>query len=292
MTRQEVVSLINECEKNGQFDQHVDPIDWDNALPVDGSFNYLRKGLKQFLQHTFIVKPFTNKVAKKDFLVEVKGKENLKGIKNAIVTCNHINKFDCLVAKYGLKGHKLRITAGHFNNQKGWFGEMMRVGGLMPLSPNFSAMKNFNDAMGHLLTRGTYVMFYPEQAMWWNYKKPRPFKNGAFHYAVKHNVPVIPLFITMEDRPELDEETGFPKQKYTLHIMPAIYPNQNLPKAENVEYVKNANYNACKAKYEEVYNIPLTYTCDEKSDKIIEFKTKAQALVSTLETNHQGELNC
>ena len=79
MTRQEVVNLIAECEKNGQFDQHVDPIDWDNALPVDGSFNYLRKGLKQFLQHTFIVKPFTNKVAKKDFLVEVKGKENLKG---------------------------------------------------------------------------------------------------------------------------------------------------------------------------------------------------------------------
>ena len=119
ITRQEVVNLINFCEKNGEFDKHVDPIDWDKALPVDGSFNYLRKGIRQFLQHTFIVKPFTNKVAKKDFLVEVKGKENLKGIKNAIVTCNHINKFDCLLLQsMDLKAINSALLPGTLTTKK------------------------------------------------------------------------------------------------------------------------------------------------------------------------------
>lgn len=266
-TRKQILEIIKQCEKKGEFDKHIDPIDWDNALPVDKNFKYIktrfREKIKPFFQNLFIVKPFTYKVAKFDFHTKVFGRENLKGIKSAILTLNHINKFDCLLAKYGLRKNKLRITGGDFNNQKGWFGEMMRVGGLMPFSSNFSAMSNFNRAMETLLANNYYVLFYPEQAMWWNYEKPRPYKNGAFHYAVKHNVPIIPMFITLKNSGKFDKE-GLPKKNYALHIMPAIYADKNLDKKQNIEFLKNKTFESCKNKYEEVYKKPLTYSCDEK----------------------------
>ena len=42
--------------------------------------------------------------------------------------------------------------------------------------------------------------------MWWNYKKPRPFKPGAFKFAVTAEVPIIPFFITMEDTDKIGED--------------------------------------------------------------------------------------
>ena len=28
--------------------------------------------------------------------------------------------------------------------------------------------------------------------MWWNYRKPKPLQDGAYRFATKHNVPIIP----------------------------------------------------------------------------------------------------
>jgi 1-acyl-sn-glycerol-3-phosphate acyltransferase len=119
-------------------------------------------------------------------------------------------------------------------------------------------MKLFMDALSTLLNRGEKILIYPEQGMWWNYKKPRPMKSGAFNFAVKNNVPVIPVFITMEDTDKLDND-GFPVQAYTMHFSPAIYPKVELSSKENVEIMKNENYRIWKEIYEDFYKIPLKY---------------------------------
>ena len=93
--------------------------------------------------------------------------------------------------------------------------------------------------------------------MWWNYKKPRPFKVGAFKIAKKANVPILPTFITMAEDERLDAD-GYPLQRYTLHFMPAIYPD-----GLTAEEMMEKAYEACKAKYEEVYGIPLVYGLEE-----------------------------
>ena len=101
-------------------------------------------------------------------------------------------------------------------------------------------------------------MIYPEQGMWWNYRKPRPFKIGGFKMAYRADVPVLPTFITMTDDERLDGD-GYPIQRFTLHIMPAIYPDKTLGEKLGAEKMKDEAYALCKAKYEEVYGIPLTY---------------------------------
>lgn len=267
ITRREVLERIKECEKTGEFDKHVDPIDYDNYYKVDENYRYMKKGFKETFKnlfyYIFVVNPYTRYINKKAYKTTFVGRENLKGIKSAIVTCNHVNKFDCLVAKAGLKGHRLYITAAEFNNQKGKFGDYMRAGRMMPISANHVAMKNFNDAIEKRLEKGNYILFYPEQAMWWNYEKPRPYKNGAFHYAVKHNVPVIPMFITYTAMDTVDEE-GIPNKKFYLHILKPIYPKKDVQNRENVEYLKNENFRMCKETYEKFYNKPLVYDIEVK----------------------------
>jgi 1-acyl-sn-glycerol-3-phosphate acyltransferase len=114
-----------------------------------------------------------------------------------------------------------------------------------------------------LLGRGESILIYPEQGMWWNYKKPRPFKIGGFKMAYKANVPVLPTFITMKDDTNRVDENGYPVQRHTLHILPPLYPDLSLGEKLGAEKLCQDAYAACKAKYEEVYQIPLTYTNEE-----------------------------
>ena len=119
-------------------------------------------------------------------------------------------------------------------------------------------MVKFIKSFAELLNQGETILIYPEQAMWWNYRKPRPLQDGAFSLAVRNKVPIVPIFITMEDSDVMDGD-GFPVQAYTMHILPAIYPNETLSSIAAKKDMKNRNYEAWVKAYEEFYNEPLVY---------------------------------
>jgi 1-acyl-sn-glycerol-3-phosphate acyltransferase len=114
-------------------------------------------------------------------------------------------------------------------------------------------MINFSSAVNTLLKRGESILIYPEQEMWWNYRKPRPFKVGGFKMACRAGVPVLPTFITMTDDPDRLDGDGYPLQRHTLHILPPIYPDLSLGEKLAAEKMKEQAYSACVKKYEEVY---------------------------------------
>jgi hypothetical protein len=58
------------------------------------------------------------------------------------------------------------------------------------------------------------------------------------------------------------DESGYPVQRHTLHIMPAIYPDTTLGEKAGAEKIMQDAYTMYKAKYEEVYGEPLVYTVD------------------------------
>ena len=95
--------------------------------------------------------------------------------------------------------------------------------------------------------------------MWWNYRKPRPMQDGAFYMAARNKAPVVPIFITMEDSDTLDGD-GFFVQNYTLHILPALYPDPTLSVSAAAEDMKKKNYEAWVKVYEEFYGKPLVYS--------------------------------
>lgn len=242
---------ILEYEKEKKFNEHLNPVDTSICLPVDENFPFVPKAkslkLKRFFQNLFIVKPFVNHINRKT-KTKVFGKENIKNINSAIVTCNHIYTFDCLVAKKSLS-HKMKMIGAEFNNRKDFLGEMMRAGGMLPLSHKISVMRKFNEAIKYYLDNNYFVLFYPEQAMWDFYEKPRPLKDGAFHYASKHNVAIIPTFITFREHKD--------EIYFDFHILKPIYPKNNLSLKENTNFLKTENYARWKEQYELSYNKKL-----------------------------------
>lgn len=258
----EVLDKIKKYEEEGKFSEHIDTINPDYSY-VGADYPYIpdaelakkykkieRKYIKPYmwLLHHFILK------------TKVYGKENLKGIDSAILTCNHVLKADCLVVRQAVKPHKLYTIGASFNNQNGLVGDWLKAGGMLPLANDYQGMKKFNEALEYYINRKNYILFFPETAEWWCYEKPRPYANGAFHYAVKFNVPVIPCFITFKNRRFAKDEFGLPKKKVSIHIMPPIYMNKELSKVDAIEDMKQRNFSLCKAKYEEIYKRKLTYS--------------------------------
>ena len=66
--------------------------------------------------------------------------------------------------------------------------------------------------------------------------------------------------------------------------MPPIYPDKALGEKVGAEQMKNQAYAYCKAKYEEVYQTPLVYTCDEGQA----FEEKS-TVIKVLETQEEGQ---
>jgi 1-acyl-sn-glycerol-3-phosphate acyltransferase len=209
---------------------------------------------------------FDNMIAKKQLIIkEVRGIENFKAVSGGkIVTCNHFSVGDNYAVWIALRdymdGKMLYkvIREGNYTNPPKPFGLFMRHCNTLPLSSQKATMIKFMKAVAKLLHRGETILIYPEQGMWWNYRKPRPMQDGAFNLAVRNKTPIVPIFITMEDSDVLDND-GFFVQEYTLHILTAIYPDESLSKAEAKENMKTKNYEAWVKTYEQVYQKPLKY---------------------------------
>ena len=162
------------------------------------------------------------------------------------------------------KGKKMYriIKEANYTSFPGFYGFLMRNCNTLPLSSNKDTMRKLLKAVDNILSSGDFILVYPEQSMWWNYRKPKPLKKGAFKFAAKSNVPVLPVFITMEDT-DVKEDGEFFVQAYTIHVGKPIYPDKDKPVVENADEMLEKNYLWWKEVYEDFYKIPLTYTCGE-----------------------------
>jgi len=273
--RLEVLNLIEQYEKEGKFD--VDPEkDPPTIVLTPGQVDFLRKKYLSKVKTKFaysVGAQFFNALLKNNKLIikQIKGIENFNSLTSgAIVTCNHFNPLDCFTVEkvfrdtIHYKNHKYLykvIREGNYTNFPGFYGFLMRNCYTMPLSSNRHVMMEFLDAQKEALQSGDFILVYPEQSLWWNYKKPKPLKDGAFKMAAKSRVPVLPIFITMEDSNIIGDD-GFPIQEYTINILTPIYPSGGLSDRECAAIMKKANYEAWKNVYEEFYKKPLEYTTD------------------------------
>ena len=204
--------------------------------------------------------------SKQMIIKEIKGIENFTAVQGGkIVTCNHFSVCDNYAVWKSLKPHmhgKLLykvIREGNFTNSPKPFGLFMRHCNTLPLSSQLSTMKKFMKAVKVLLSRGETILIYPEQGMWWNYRKPKPMQDGAFSLAVTNKTPIVPIFITMEDS-DIPDGDGFFVQEYTVNILPAIYPDETLSRNEAIKRMNQENYQAWVKTYEEFYQKPLVYS--------------------------------
>ncbi len=270
-----IMDKIAKLEREGRFDEDVEEDPPTKEL-LPGDIDYLRTKLRSKIKSKFayaIARKYVNGLIndRKLIIKEIKGLEHYAGLTSgAIITCNHFNAMDSFAMHltYEASGQKHRtfyriIREGNYTSFPGFYGILMRNCNTFPLSSNKETMKKFMTSVDQVLQDGHFMLIYPEQSMWWNYKKPKPLKKGGFTFAVRNNVPVLPCFITMEDSDVVDDD-GFFVQEYTIHVAPPIYPEEGKSKAENIRNMMQKNFDVWQKIYEETYGIPLQY-----ADKVI-----------------------
>ena len=270
----ELLRRIADLEKKQLW--HLDVEDDPETYPLmPDQIDYLNEKfsnkIKNKIANIFGARFFDKMIANKQLIIkEVRGIENFTAVEGGrIVTCNHFSVGDNYAVWVALRDHMdgkflyKVIREGNYTNPPKPFGLFMRHCNTLPLSSQRATMVKFMKAFAELLRRGETILIYPEQGMWWNYKKPRPMQDGAFSIAVRNKAPIVPIFITMEDSDVIDPD-GFPVQEYTLHIMPAIYPNPTLSLREAKEDMRKKNYDAWVQVYEQFYDKKLVYAETEE----------------------------
>ena len=197
---------------------------------------------------------------------EFKGLENLNNlpIGGAIVTANHFNQIDSLPIKLlaNKMHHQLSIVIEDTNLMlPGFFRYLMNYVGTIPLVQSASDIGNeFPKHLSNALAKNNWVLIYPEQEMWWNYRKPRKLQRGAYYFAAKQNVPVISLFIEISDLPKIEKkDSNFYETKYIVHVLQPIFPDVSLSANENAHKMMEQDYQQKVAAYEKIYGKKLNY---------------------------------
>ncbi len=271
--RQRILKKIEEYERNGYFDRDVEDDPPTRTLQAD-EIDYIKTSLWDKCKRRatfFLARKFIKKLIKQNqfILEEIKGIEHFNALTSgALITCNHFSPLDSFAMQLTheksifkrKKNKKLYrvIREGNYTNFSGFYGKLMRNCDTLPLSSSTKTMIKFMKSCTELLAKGNFILVYPEESLWWNYKKPKPLKPGAFQLAVKNNVPVLPVFITMKETEHTDAD-GFPVLAYTVNIDAPIFPDETLSKTENIEAMKNKNFAIWKRVYEEVYKQKLVY---------------------------------
>ncbi|MFA5659987.1 MAG: lysophospholipid acyltransferase family protein [Bacilli bacterium] len=220
---------INNAIKAGTFNVKVMPGDHivtkEEREQVVFKYDLLKKKLsskvKRIPAHAIVNKK-TKEMGSDIKIIGYEHALKLKG-KAFIITANHFSPFDSLIVRYltnklGYK-NKLSVVVSETNLFMGGpLGKIVKGIDVLPYSNDLAYLgKVFNPALEVLAKKKKAILIYPEQEMWLDYPYPRPLMPGAYHYATKLNIPILPLFITWEIKDRV---------KYTVHVGAPIYPNK------------------------------------------------------------------
>ena len=254
------IENIKSAVMRGAFDEAVEPGDPELSVEEAKALvekHFLKKGRLSHKIKTF----FAERGA--DIVTHITQKnteiiDDCFGMpKAAVITLNHFSPLDStLVRKYiHQKGcGRLNIVVKDKNfAMKGHIGFLMRYTRTIPLPKEPRQLASlFTPEVERVLESGEYLLIYPEAEMWQNYKKPRPLKDGAYYFAAKYDVPVIPMFCELLDS---EEKLGF-----RLHVGDAIYPDTRLERRARAEDMKKRDYEFKISAYEKAYGKPLDYS--------------------------------
>lgn len=262
--------VIQNIQKNIQAKQFNAKVELnDPQLDLQTEDQILENFLQQRSHWTYHVKNIIARLEMRlitqwcNRFTEVYGLYNLADLTTgAIITSNHFNPLDNTAIRYALRSQhrRLYIVSQATNLQmQGSLGFFMNYDDILPLGRGLNYLgKTFPQLLQTTLQQNNYILIYPEQEMWFNYRKPRPLKRGPYYYAARYHSPIISCFVEMQDLQKPDNKQ-FNQIRYLVHILPIIYPQARLSDRDNSYYLMQQDYQQKKAAYEAAYQQKLTY---------------------------------
>ena len=262
---------LDELERRGMFDTDGAPFDTKNSAKTDGTYKYRSKNPFKKLAHAFWFGTFKFIGWVGGAIVfgvwRVKDRKKLKGIGACITTSNHVGYLDAVLTLRSMGSKRQNIVAAPHNCKHTVGGRILGYAGMLPLPVTVGGARPFNDMLKHVAARKSAIHFYVEKSMWIGYKKPRPYKDGAFFYADMLDIPVVPMLYCFKKPRGLRKLLHMPKA--VIKISDPIYINKELPPRERRTEMCERAQAAAKAMYEEFYGIPLQYLGSETNTRNI-----------------------
>ncbi len=200
------------------------------------------------------------------------GLDNAREVKTgAIVTSNHFNPMENMTVFQGMRkaGHPRTYAVSQDTNfaMTGFLGFFMKNFDTIPITKNHAYLsRQFPAIIDQLLAKKRFILIYPEEQMWFNYRRPRPEKHGAFDFAAAAGVPVIPCFTEQIDTGKPQKGTvEFTRVRYVFHVLKPIYPDPDKSVEENSAWMREQDYREKVACYEECYgqSIDAPFSLDD-----------------------------
>ena len=214
---------------------------------INDKFNFVNDN---FLFNIFsnllymIAYPLLTIINKLFFGFKIEGKENLNNIETGKVTIsNHIHPMDCTMVGLTNVPSKTYFTSLETNFKIPVVRKIIKLLNAIPIPKNIKYTKNFINSIDELLKNNRTVHFYPEGSLWPKYEKIRHFKNGAFDFAVRNNVPIVPMVIKFNKSKKINNFIRT-RETVTLVVLKPIYPNTLLSKSEAINDLKERAYHA------------------------------------------------
>lgn len=272
-SKKEVINNIKKNIENNELNKKVeigDPnLSEDEIQKYINDFYKNKKKLSYFFKNK-IANKTVKKISKElypDIKINGLEKLDLADLSNgAIVTSNHFNPLDSYNIRKIVeeKLHKKLYIVVQDTNlaMPGFLGFLFNNIEVIPLSksPNY-IIKKFVPELKKILSKGDFILIYPEEEMWFNYRLPRPCKRGAYQFAHELDVPVISCFVKMIDTDKTDNDE-FNKVKYEVSINKVIYPEAGESVKSDSRKMAEVDYEARKKAYEDAYNKKLNYEFD------------------------------
>ncbi len=260
-----IKKFANEGELNHKVELEDPTLSDEESERLINDFYAMRKKKASFffksLKARIMTKTFERKMDKSIEVVGLEKVRNLKG--GVIITSNHFNPLDSYCPRKVARksfGKAPHIVVQDTNlAMPEILGYLFNHLDVVPIrkSPQF-ILKRFMPELKRLLDKGECILIYPEEEMWFNYRKPRPCKRGTYMFAAGAGVPVVPCFVEMIDLDEPDNEQ-FNQVRYVVHVLDPIFPDTDKSDRENSKRMAEQDYEEKKAAYEAAYGKKLNY---------------------------------
>ena len=194
-----------------------------------------------------IAVPLLDIVARLFFGLKITGKKNMRYLKGGAVTVtNHVHILDSPMVACTLFPRKPFFATLKANFEIPVVRRLVRLLGGVPIPESPKALHAFMESMRVQLEKGRIVHFYPEASLWPWHDELRPFRNGAFHLAVRSDVPVLPMVFTFREPGKLMGKLR-KKPLVTLRIGAPEYPVKTGSERSRVLQMRSAVQEAMEA---------------------------------------------
>ena len=185
-------------------------------LKLDKNYEYITKnfGLR-FLYYfaMFIGMPFLYLAFKIQWKFRVINKQNMRLIrkKAAVTVANHVHNLDSFMLTYPFYPNTAYVVASRHNLEAFVVGGLVRVLRGVPLPDDMQNFKRFSMQINQMLRHTSKrLLVYPEGEILPYSRELRPFEKGAFYFAVKNDVPIMPMVFVFPKKKRIELIVGKP----------------------------------------------------------------------------------